>query len=148
MFFKNALTMGLVLVTGLFCSNFTVDTRPSKVSVTGIKSKKGQILLAVFRDEKSFREEKPIAKHRFPKTALSHGALNLSVDLPQGVYGLALVDDENGNGKLDKNLIGIPKEGVAFSNFYLSGMSKPKFSDFKVEHKSTNSHVECKVRYF
>lgn len=140
--------MGLVLVTGLLYSNFTVETHPSNVSVTGIKSKNGQILLAVFRDEKSFREEKPSAKHRFPKTALSHGALNISVDLPQGVYGLALVDDENGNGKLDKNLIGIPKEGVAFSNFYLSGMSKPKFSDFKVEQQSPSGHIECRMRYF
>jgi outer membrane protein len=35
-----------------------------------------------------------------------------------GEYALVVYHDENGNGRLDKNFIGIPKEALAFSNAY------------------------------
>ena len=34
--------------------------------------------------------------------------------LKDGVYAIAIIHDENTNGKLDTNFIGIPAEGVAF----------------------------------
>lgn len=37
-------------------------------------------------------------------------------DLPAGTYALAVFHDENGNGKLDTNLLGMPAEGVGTSN--------------------------------
>ena len=38
------------------------------------------------------------------------------LDIPPGKYALAVIHDENMNGKLDTNPIGIPKEGYGFSN--------------------------------
>jgi uncharacterized protein (DUF2141 family) len=37
-------------------------------------------------------------------------------DIPPGTYALAVIHDENMNGKLDTNWLGIPKEGYGFSN--------------------------------
>lgn len=37
-------------------------------------------------------------------------------DLTPGHYALRLMHDENGNGKLDSNLVGMPTEGYGFSN--------------------------------
>ena len=33
-------------------------------------------------------------------------------DLPQGSYAVSVLHDENGNGKMDKNFVGMPKEGL------------------------------------
>jgi uncharacterized protein (DUF2141 family) len=57
-----------------------------------------------------------------------------------------MVDDENGNGKIDKNLVRIPKEGFGFSNFFMEKMKKPTFDDFKVDLK-TQSKIEIRVKY-
>ena len=37
-------------------------------------------------------------------------------DIPPGTYALAVIHDENMNGKLDTNFLGVPKEGYGFSN--------------------------------
>ena len=37
-------------------------------------------------------------------------------DVPAGRYALMVIHDENGNGKLDTNLVGMPVEGYGFSN--------------------------------
>jgi len=37
-------------------------------------------------------------------------------DIPPGTYALVVIHDENMNGKLDTNWVGIPKEGYGFSN--------------------------------
>ena len=37
-------------------------------------------------------------------------------DIPFGIYAVAIYHDINSNGKLDRNSLGIPTEGYAFSN--------------------------------
>lgn len=40
------------------------------------------------------------------------------IDSPEGDYALLLFQDDNGNGELDRNFIGIPREPIALSNGY------------------------------
>ena len=49
-------------------------------------------------------------------------------DIPQGTYALAVIHDENMNGKLDTNWLGIPKEGYGFSNDAKALLGAPSFS--------------------
>lgn len=55
-------------------------------------------------------------------------------DLPSGEYALVVYHDENGNGRLDENFIGIPSEPLGFSNRYWP-QGPPTFSRaaFKLE---------------
>ena len=50
------------------------------------------------------------------------------LDIPPGTYAMAVIHDENMNGKLDTNWIGIPKEGYGFSNNAKALLSAPSFS--------------------
>ena len=50
------------------------------------------------------------------------------LDIPPGTYALAVVHDENMNGKLDTNWLGIPAEGYGFSNDAKALLSAPSFS--------------------
>jgi uncharacterized protein (DUF2141 family) len=49
-------------------------------------------------------------------------------DIPPGRYALAVVHDENMNGKLDTNAFGIPTEGYGFSNDVTGVCGAPAFS--------------------
>ena len=44
-----------------------------------------------------------------------------------GKYAIAVVHDLNGNGKLDKTVIGMPKEPLAFSVIRTIPRGMPKF---------------------
>ena len=52
-------------------------------------------------------------------------------DLPAGTYAVSVMHDENGNGKLDKGVFGIPKEGYGVSNNKTYAMAAPKWSESK-----------------
>ena len=49
------------------------------------------------------------------------------IDLPEGMYAIALFIDVNKNLKIDKNFLGIPKEQFGFSNNAMGRLSAPSF---------------------
>ncbi len=48
--------------------------------------------------------------------------------IPSGMYALAVIHDENMNGKLDTNWLGIPTEGYGFSKDAEAMLGPPSFS--------------------
>jgi uncharacterized protein (DUF2141 family) len=54
-------------------------------------------------------------------------------NIPTGTYAVAIFQDNNGNGKLDENLFGAPKEPFAFSNNVVPKFSTPGFDDCKFQ---------------
>ena len=53
--------------------------------------------------------------------------------LTPGEYAFAIYIDENGDGKLNRNPIGLPTERYAFSNGFGAKLRKPTFEETKVE---------------
>jgi uncharacterized protein (DUF2141 family) len=136
------LLMGLLFI---FLASY-IQAQETQVKVTGIRSPKGKIILNVFKDNASYDDEKPYKTFTFDKTGIADGTLVLKCELEPGVYGFTMVDDENGNGRIDKNLVRIPKEGFGFSNFFMEKMKKPAFDDFRVDMKS-QSKIDIRVKY-
>jgi uncharacterized protein (DUF2141 family) len=66
--------------------------------------------------------------------------------IPQGTYAVIVFHDENGNGKLDKNLVGIPKEGYGASNNLPKRKRPPTFDEGKFSLIS-DQNVEVKLNY-
>jgi uncharacterized protein (DUF2141 family) len=132
----------------LFISIVEINAQDIEVNVKGIRSEKGQISIGVFRDDATFQKEKAFQTLKFKKTGISKGEMTLRFSLEPGTYGLALLDDENNNGKMEYNFLGIPKEGFGFSDYYLKGLKKPKFDSFKfsVERKQ-KLVITIKIRY-
>jgi uncharacterized protein (DUF2141 family) len=74
--------------------------------------------------------------------------MTVNFSLGPGVYGFALLDDESNNGHMDYNFIGLHDEGFGFSNFYLTGLNRPKFDLFKLTvHPDQGQKVLMKIRY-
>ena len=116
------------------------------VNITNVRSKEGQIRLNVFKDEASFNSEKPYKIMHIPKNELADGKLTANVQLPNGTFGIAVLDDENSNEKMDYTVM-MPKEGFGFSNFYLTGLSRPKFDKFKFAVSDNSFAVVIKMKY-
>jgi len=68
-------------------------------------------------------------------------------DLPAGVYAVSVFHDENMNEKLDKNFMGVPKEGYGASNNPKKKMGPPNFEETKFQLGGTEQSVEIKLMY-
>ena len=68
-------------------------------------------------------------------------------DIPPGTYALAIVHDENMNGKLDTNLLGIPKEGYGFSNDAKALLGAPSFSAASFSYDGQNLELTISLNY-
>jgi uncharacterized protein (DUF2141 family) len=119
------------------------------VKVTGARNAKGAIRAALFRSAKGFPGE---ATEAFRTQAANIDPRNLSAqitftDLPEGVYAVSVFHDENMNQKLDKNFMGIPKEGYGASNNPGKRMGPPRFEDAKFTISGAERVLEIKLLY-
>lgn len=125
-----------------------INAQDVEVTITGIRNTRGQMGLGVFRDNETFKKEKTYRDLQFVKKDISKGEMKVRFDLPPGTYGIALVDDENSDGVMEYNRLGIPKEGFGFSDYYHTGLKKPKFDSFKFTlDKRQKKSIKIKVRY-
>jgi len=125
-----------------------INAQDVEVTITGIRNTKGKMGLGVFRDNETFKKEKAYRELQFEKKDVSSGEMKVKFDLPPGTYGIALVDDENSDGEMEYNRLGIPKEGFGFSDYYHKGLKKPKFDSFKFTlDKGQKKSIKIRVRY-
>lgn len=146
-FFNTCLFASVCLFNRIDFKNTTTPVLFS-VDIKDIKTPKGQILMGIYKDDASFDKEIPYKKVQAFKTKISNGTLQVEVKLEPGKYGISLMDDENFNGKMDFNFIGIPKEGFGFSNYYHTGLTKPKLKLFEFEVLANKiPKVEVAMKY-
>lgn len=117
------------------------------ILATELRSSNGRIIIKLFGDNESFVNEKPLREVTFEKKGMVNGVIALNFDLEPGTYGVTLLDDENSNGKMDNNLVKMPKEGFGFSNFYLTKLKRPHFDEFKVVIKPGKNKVDIRTKY-
>lgn len=117
------------------------------IVVKGIRGPAGQLAIMAFDSQQGFDAEKPVARFKFPKDSLDGDSLVVRLALAPGTYGLVLLDDENSNEKMDKNLLQIPTEGFGFSGFEFTKPQKPAFDDFKVEIGEKPQTIAMKLQY-
>jgi len=126
----------------------SLDAQKVNVEITGLRAIKGQIVIGVFRDSETYLREEPYINKIFSKDSVRDGALSVSFSLVPGVYGLCLLDDENSNGKMEYNFLGMPNEGFGFSDLYHTGITKPKFDSFRFTiNEGETRNTTIKVRY-
>lgn len=115
------------------------------VSITGLRSTKGQILVCLTANPKAFPDcSKDKASVRLAVKATNAGDFNIPAPA-DGTYAVAVVHDENSNNKMDMALF-MPKEGFGFSRNPAIGMGAPKFksASFAV---AGDTHQSIKMKY-
>ncbi len=115
------------------------------IIIENIKGNNGTIQIAVFDKSESF--PKVGGEYKLMQYKLSEGKTKFVIkDLPNGEYAIAIHHDENSDGKMNTNMIGIPKEGYAFSRNFKPKFSAPKFSDCAIKI-NTDQKLNLKMIY-
>jgi uncharacterized protein (DUF2141 family) len=118
-----------------------------ELEITGVRSDKGHVLIAVYREGDGFTETKSSAfrKEVIPATV---GTMKVEVkDLPAGTYALAFIHDENDNLKVDTGFLGIPVEGFCFSRNAMGLFGPPSFKDAAITHVAGGAVQKVTLKY-
>jgi uncharacterized protein (DUF2141 family) len=140
--------LGIIAFLVLIYGSFLYGQMSLTIEIDEFRNpKEGNILIAIFTDQLNFKNDISLKNWTVPKEKLIKGVFKETVKLPLGEYGIAILDDEDINGKMSYNFFGIPKEGYGFSDFNHSGFKKPMFSDFKFSVSDSTDIIRIKLRY-
>ena len=116
------------------------------VALDGLRSDNGILMIAVFDSAAKFRNEgQEVAALRL-RARQGPSRVTLA-GLPAGAYAIAAYHDENGNGRLDANLLGVPTEGYGFSNDARGSFGPPGFDDARFTLGVDGATVTIKIAY-
>ena len=141
----------LAVVTSVNLTTVAIGQSPCSgihVQILNVRNSAGTVACALF--------ESPAG---FPIDYLSH-ATNIVVikireaqatcdflNVPPGTYALAVIHDENMNGKLDTNWRRIPKEGYGFSNDATALFGAPSFSAASFQYDGQDLELNIDLQY-
>jgi uncharacterized protein (DUF2141 family) len=118
-----------------------------EVKITGFRNSSGKAGVTLFSSEKGFPMKGELACEKlFADIEQSSCAVVLS-NIPYGKYAVSVFHDENSNGKLDTNMIGMPREGVGASNNAKGKFGPPKFKDASFTLDSHKKQLSITMEY-
>lgn len=107
------------------------------LTIDNIAKPAGVLMIALADSEDSYSGK--TAPFSALKVAASQHTQSIHLgDVPAGEYAIKLYQDENDNGQLDRNVLGIPKEGYGFSNNG-GAMGQPPFKAAKFTVRENTS---------
>jgi uncharacterized protein (DUF2141 family) len=119
----------MILAMILVATGFSYSQGNLEVTVENIRTTSGNIRVGLFDSEPEFLKKAIIGK---VIKATADKVTVVFENIKPGEYGLSVFHDENENGELDSNAIGLPKEGFAFGNNAMGMFGPPSFEKAKV----------------
>ena len=114
------------------------DLRSTKGVVRACMTTRADIFPKCIKDAESYRAAVPAA-----------GKVEIRfTGVKPGDYAIALLHDENDNGKADRSMGMMPREGYGFSRDAPVRMAPPKFKDAVFTQGDATSRVTITMRYF
>ena len=140
--------MRQILFLTFFLITYSARSQQLEITVSNIRNNKGQLRFAFYNNAESFDKDKPALFFKtVSKSEVRGDSLHVTYGgIPSGIYGIALLDDENSNQEMDYRLF-LPTEGFGFSDYYHTGMTRPKFEKFKFVLGSNLLKIHIKIRY-
>ncbi|RXK87976.1 DUF2141 domain-containing protein [Chlorobaculum sp. 24CR] len=117
-----------------------------EVLIDNMRSPNGVVGVALFNAKKGFPDKNALA-YKGRSVPAGKRCEVIFENVPYGVYAVSVLHDENGNGKMDKGFLGIPKEGFGVSNNPEIKMGPPSFSDSRFDLKSEKLTLNIDMNY-
>jgi uncharacterized protein (DUF2141 family) len=128
------------------CHGLPTGVRVS-LTVQGVRSNAGQVTAVVFGDDPK-RYLKPNGELETIHDPATPNTTTLCFWLPRaGNYALFVYHDANSNNDIDTGLLGIPKEGYAFSNNVRPKLSAPSFKSTQFAAGSGDTSLTVTLHY-
>ena len=139
------LPASVTLVLLCFTAHLRAQPIEVQVQLTGLRNAQGRVLMAAHATRDSFPSQWDKAAAKLDVTA-SGPTLTLTLKLPApGRYALIVVHDEDGDGQMSKNFIGLPREGYITGNNPKS-LEFPRFDRSLVDLKEAG-RMELRLLY-
>ena len=117
------------------------------VEVDNVRNARGLVRACLTSDADDF----PVCteeRDRHADTPAAPGKVMLRFNgVPQGRYAIAILHDENANGKIDKAMGMMPREGFGFSRDAPLRMGPPRFGDAAFAVEPGDTRLRVKMRY-
>jgi uncharacterized protein (DUF2141 family) len=142
--------LGLGIAAVLVASVAGADSHATGVltlRVTALRSGAGRVGCMIYDMAAGFPTDSSAALQR-RWCPIAGGASTCAFDpLPAGTYAVACFHDENGNGKLDTGVFGIPTEGTVVSNHAKGFMGPPSFEKARFPFAGAATQMELRMGY-
>ncbi len=99
------------------------------VEVNNIQQVSGRMYIGIFKSTNTFPQGPPMTKQ---SVAVDGRIIHVTFQLEPGEYAVALYQDVNSNGHIDKRMLGFPKEPYGFSNNVHPRFATPKFEECRM----------------
>ena len=144
---KRIITISLAAMAGVLTAPCAQSAAGGTLTVriTNVRNDKGAVRAEACPQAMFLKENCP-----YFGSAPAHAGVTVVVlhGIPAGKYAVQTFHDENDNRKVDRNFLGIPKEGVGFSNDAPIRMSPPKWADAVFAFNGAEQAIQLKTRYF
>jgi uncharacterized protein (DUF2141 family) len=125
---------------------FSAHAADITITVKGIRNNQGEIAALAFVNGNGFPDRVALAKAQAQVPAREGEVTIVLKNVPKGKVALTILHDEDRDGKMKKNLIGVPAEGVGMTGKPL-GNRPPKFEESTVEIKGDEKR-EITLKYW
>jgi len=133
---KTSIIFFILFVTKVYAMDKIIS-----IELRSIRESSGKIYVAIYNSEITYKEDKPFKS--FIKES-DKNIIFIKEELPEGYYVISAFQDLNNNGKLDLNILGIPKEPIGLSNY--DGMGLPGgFNKLKIKISEDNQSIVIKM---
>jgi uncharacterized protein (DUF2141 family) len=119
-----------------------------RVNIEGLCSDKGQIMCAVYSSAAAFPKDATQALARAQSAVSGRHSVCSFAGIQPGTYAVAVFHDENSNGTLDVNFLGIPREGTGASRNAKGHLGPPKFDDAAFRYAGGRLELKITIKYF
>lgn len=133
----------LVQAPGPALPSETIDVT---VVVENLRSGDGDVRVALWSRADGFTDPDAAVAEAGQKAHEGQVAFTFK-GLTPGRYAIASFHDENGNGSFDRTFLGLPKEGLGFSNGAMIFLGPPTFDAAAVEVARATQVLVVKLRY-
>lgn len=118
------------------------------VKILDIRNSSGAVACALFESSTGFPTEFLNSATRIMVIRIRESQARCDfLDIAPGSYALAVIHDENLNGKLDVNWLGLPSEGYGFSNGARAVLGAPSFSAASFAYDGRNLDLTISLHY-
>jgi uncharacterized protein (DUF2141 family) len=143
--------LALIAATALGAPAAQLAARPAGtqvvIEVTNLRNADGVVRACMTRDSARFPRCQDASQGYRTVMPAGQAATLRFTGVQPGTYAIALLHDENDNGKADRVLGMMPREGFGFSNDAPVNMGPPAFGDAAIEVGARELHQSIRMRY-
>ena len=132
------LLAGIIMILTSGYSFNTQNKGDLTVKITDIE-KEGMVYIMLFDKREGFPADPDKAVYKKKTNPKNHEAIVVFKNLPHGVYGVAAFQDQDNDGAVNRNFLGMPSEPVGAYRF--NGWSRPDFEDCTVDFKNSQQSI-------